>query len=355
MRHGKYPFIIGFLVVPVALYAIFVVGPYIQAFQHLADQLARRLDQAAASSAWTTSSKLWDDDAVLKAVRHNAVLLVFLPLVTIVIALFFAFLLNVGGGHEGRQMTRGSGARRSTGWSSSSRRCWPSPSSAVLFSRSTGPDEQRHDQRSARRRSGVEPGRLLIDRTSPLLVASSVVLVWQAVGFYVVLFSAGMALHPEGDLRGGRAGRRRPVSRCSSGSPCRCSGTPSRSPGSTSASPPSTRSRSCQVMTVDRGGPDGATTVLAPGDLPQRLQQYSQSGYASALGVVLFFLTLAFAALTLRRHPARTRSSSERPRHDDNHRPRRPGRRSGQQAPARYRKGERHARAQCSAASPTSR
>jgi N-acetylglucosamine transport system permease protein len=32
MRHGKYPFIIGFLVVPVALYAVFVVWAYIQAF-----------------------------------------------------------------------------------------------------------------------------------------------------------------------------------------------------------------------------------------------------------------------------------------------------------------------------------
>jgi N-acetylglucosamine transport system permease protein len=28
--------------------------------------------------------------------------------------------------------------------------------------------------------------------------------------------------------------------------------------------------------------------------------EYSQAGYASALGVVLFFLTLTFAALTLR-------------------------------------------------------
>ena len=36
-----------------------------------------------------------------KAVQHHAMLLVVLPLVTIVIALFFAFLLNVGGGPGG--------------------------------------------------------------------------------------------------------------------------------------------------------------------------------------------------------------------------------------------------------------
>jgi ABC-type sugar transport system permease subunit len=30
---GKYPFIIGFLAAPVLLYAVFVIGPYLQAFQ----------------------------------------------------------------------------------------------------------------------------------------------------------------------------------------------------------------------------------------------------------------------------------------------------------------------------------
>jgi N-acetylglucosamine transport system permease protein len=52
-------------------------------------------------------------------------------------------------------------------------------------------------------------------------------------------------------------------------------------------------------MTVDRGGPDGATSVLAL-MIYRNAFEYSQAGYASALGVVLFFLTLTFAALTLR-------------------------------------------------------
>src|SRR4029453_17540042 len=53
------------------------------------------------------------------------------------------------------------------------------------------------------------------------------------------------------------------------------------------------------IMTVDRGGPDGATSVLAL-MIYRNAFEYSQAGYASALGVVLFFLTLTFAALTLR-------------------------------------------------------
>ena len=54
------------------------------------------------------------------------------------------------------------------------------------------------------------------------------------------------------------------------------------------------------VLALDGGygGPDGATTNLAV----ELYYNFSKSklGYASALGVVLFFLTLTFAALTLR-------------------------------------------------------
>ena len=52
------------------------------------------------------------------------------------------------------------------------------------------------------------------------------------------------------------------------------------------------------IMTVDRGGPDGATSVLSL-MIYRNAFEFSQAGYASALGVVLFFLTLTFAWVTL--------------------------------------------------------
>ena len=52
-------------------------------------------------------------------------------------------------------------------------------------------------------------------------------------------------------------------------------------------------------MTVDRGGPNGATSVLSL-MIYRNTFEYSKVGYASAIGVVLFFLTLTFAALILR-------------------------------------------------------
>jgi len=33
MRHGKYRFIIGFLAVPLALYGVLVISPFVQDFQ----------------------------------------------------------------------------------------------------------------------------------------------------------------------------------------------------------------------------------------------------------------------------------------------------------------------------------
>jgi len=53
------------------------------------------------------------------------------------------------------------------------------------------------------------------------------------------------------------------------------------------------------IMTVDRGGPNGASSVLSL-MIYRNTFEFSQVGYASAIGVVLFFLTLTFAALTLR-------------------------------------------------------
>ena len=126
MRHGKYPFIIGFLVVPVALYCTFVVAAYIQSFQ---------LSMTSWSGfgpikyiGFENFQKLWNDDLFWKSLRHNLFLLIFLPLITIAVALVFAFLLNVGGTHKGGQTrgVRGSKVYRIIFFFPS---CWPSPSS----------------------------------------------------------------------------------------------------------------------------------------------------------------------------------------------------------------------------------
>ena len=251
MRHGKYPFVIGFLFVPVTLYVVFVIAPYAQAFQ-----ISMTNWRGLSAPQWVgfdNFRRLFDDDNFWKAVQHHGVLLLALPLITIAIALLFSFLLNVGG--------KSSGGQRQGVW-------------------------------------GSKFYRVVFFFPQVLAVAIIAVLVWQAVGFYVVLFSAGMASIP-GEIYEA-----------------------AEMDGATRVTlffrvtlpllwdtlqvawvylgiAAFDAFAIVSVLSVDGGGPDGATTVLAM-EIYRNAFVYSKYGYASAMGVALFFLTLTFAALTLR-------------------------------------------------------
>jgi N-acetylglucosamine transport system permease protein len=292
MRHGKYPFIIGFLAVPLALYGTFVVAAYVQVFQ-LALTNWSGLGPVE-YVGFDNFVKLWHDDLFWKSVRHNLFLLIFLPIVTIFIALVFAFLLNVGGGSKGG-VTRGV-------WGSKVYRViffFPQLLAlaivAVIFGRVFAPD-----------RSGLING-LMPESFQPWLFLADgrwaltcilAVLVWQAVGFYVVLFSAGMGsisheIYEAAALDG--ANRITLFFRI----------TVPLVWGTIQVAwiylgiAAFDAFALVNIMSVNRGGPDGATSVLAM-MIYRNAFEFSQAGYASALGVVLFFLTLTFAALTLR-------------------------------------------------------
>src|SRR3954471_15816955 len=186
MRHGKYPFIIGFLVVPVALYCTFVVAAYIQSFQLSVTSWSGF--GAIKYVGFDNFVKLWHDDLFWKSLRHNLFLLIFLPIVTIAIALVFAFLLNVGGSHKGG-VTRGVRGFKAYRIIFFFPQLLALAIVAVIFGRVFGPDK-----------SGMLNG-LFPDSWKPWLFLADeryamacilLVLIWQAVGFYVVLFSAGM-------------------------------------------------------------------------------------------------------------------------------------------------------------------
>jgi N-acetylglucosamine transport system permease protein len=193
MRHGRYPFIVGFLAAPVTLYVVFVLGPYAQAF-YMAMTNWRGISANPQFVGLENFERLLDDDVFFKAVRHHGVLLIALPLITIALGLFFAFMLNVGGGR------RGSGAMSGVWGSKFYRVVFFLPQVlavaiiAVLFQAVYRPDET-GVLNAPLTALGFDPIPFLVD---PDIALWSIigVLVWQAVGFYVVLFSAGMASVP---------------------------------------------------------------------------------------------------------------------------------------------------------------
>ena len=294
MKHGRYPFIIGFLIVPVAIYGTFVVAAYVQAFQ-LSFTDWRGFSPDVNYIGFDNFVKLFQDNTFWKAIRHHGVLLIFLPLLTIILALFFAFLLNVGGGSKGGK-TQGV-------WGSKFYRVvffFPQLLAlalvAVIFARVSSPDD-----------SGLINGLLNQFGAGPVLFLADsrlalwsilAVLVWQAVGFYVVLFSAGMGSIPteiyeaaalDGATRGTLFFRvTLPLLWNTLQVAWVYLGIAAFDAFAL-----------VNVMSIDRGGPDGATTVLGL-EIFRNAFDYAQFGYASAMGVVLFFLTITFAALTLR-------------------------------------------------------
>ncbi|GAB3371363.1 sugar ABC transporter permease [Micromonospora halotolerans] len=105
MRHGVARFVTGFLALPVALYLFYVVWPFVQAAGYsLTDWGGYSNSQRFVGL--DNYVRLLSDELIRKAFWHNVFFLVTVPLFTIALALFLAFLLNVGG-REDRAGIRG--------------------------------------------------------------------------------------------------------------------------------------------------------------------------------------------------------------------------------------------------------
>jgi N-acetylglucosamine transport system permease protein len=295
MRHGRYPFVVSFLALPVLLYLVLVIYPTLRTF-YLSMTVWRGFDVPPVWTGFDNFTQLFDDDRFWKAIANHAKLLVVLPLLTIAIALFFAFLLNVGGGSK-------AGVRTGVWGSKFYRVVFFLPQVlAVVIVGVMFQTVYRSDNtgliNGVVTKLGFEQTALLVNKNTALW-AIMFVAVWQAVGFYVVLFSAGMAsipadIYEAAELDGA-----------------------SRFTLFFRVTLPLLWD-TLQVAWVylgiaafdffalvnvlaqdgGYGGPDGATTNLGI----ELYNAFSKSrlGYASAIGVVLFFLTLTFAALTLR-------------------------------------------------------
>ncbi len=104
LTFDRISFFVVFLVLPVAGYIVFVVSPFIQAaYFSLTDWSGFSQDMNFVGL--DNYSKLFSDGTFLTSVRNSVLLALILPVVTLLIALFFASLVTVGGASHGA--TRG--------------------------------------------------------------------------------------------------------------------------------------------------------------------------------------------------------------------------------------------------------
>lgn len=294
MQHGRYRFVVGFLVVPLALYGVFVVSPFIQAFYY-------------SLTNWTGVSPEFDlvglenfrrlagDSVFLRAIRNNVLLLVVVPVLTIVLALLYAFLLNVGGraGAAGVRGVRGSDFYKLVFFMP---QVLSVPVIAVIWSVIMSPTSDGL-LNSALGAVGLGPSRFLANPDVALWCVVWV-MVWGSVGFYLVLFNAAMTSIPrdifEAALIDG-AGRASTFVRIT----IPLLWDTIQTSWVYLAILALDAYALVAVMTAGPGGPDNSTQVIAL-QIASNGFQFGQAGYASAMGVVLFLATLVIAAVMLR-------------------------------------------------------
>lgn len=196
-RHAarqQLPFILTFLLPPVGLYVLFVVSPYLQAFYiSLTDWTG--LTASRSFIGFDNFLRLWDDEQLRVALRNNLILLLVVPAVTVLLGLFLASMLNVGGRRQGGvQGVRGSNIYKVVYF-------FPVvlsvPIIAVLFTNVFAPTVAGGIINNALEFLGL--GSLAHPWLGDPRFAFWVVvlaMIWSFAGFFVVLFSAAMQSIP---------------------------------------------------------------------------------------------------------------------------------------------------------------
>jgi N-acetylglucosamine transport system permease protein len=298
MQHGKYRFIVGFLALPVIVYAVFVISPFVQAFQiSLTDWSG--LVGTAKFVGLENFEKLWHNEDFWNALRHNVYMLIAVPVITLGLGLFFAFMLNVGGKRRKNEVITGVAGSKFYRFVFFFPQVISITIIAVIWFNIYNPDPQDGMLNSLLGAVGLDSWQnAWLGEKSLALMCIMAVMIWSHVGFYVVLFSAAMASIPrdiyEAALLDG-AGRFHTFFRITLPLLWDTVQTGWVYMGIIALD----GFALVQIMSVNMGGPDGATDVM-----PLRLYltafRDSQFGYASAMGVAMLIVTMTFAVLTLR-------------------------------------------------------
>jgi N-acetylglucosamine transport system permease protein len=299
MQHGKYRFIVGFLAVPLGLYALFVIWPFIQSIYYsFTDWTGLSPDFTMVGLA--NYERMLDDDIFWKSLQHSLLFALLVPLMTLGLALFLSFMINVGG----RRRRGGpviSGVRGSAFYKIVY--FFPQVLSiaivALLFAFAYNP--RIGAVNSFLRAVGLDgiQSDWLGDPDFALWAVMAVI-VWSTVGFFVVLFSAGMASIPmdlyEAALLDG-ANRITTFFRITL--PLLWDTVQSGWVYMGILALGAESFAVVHIMTTGPGGHDYSTTVMVL-YVYQKAFRDGQAAYATTIGVALLVVTLAFAAVVMK-------------------------------------------------------
>jgi N-acetylglucosamine transport system permease protein len=301
MQRGKYPFIVGFLALPVLIYAVFMISPFVQtAIYSFTDWGARTAEfQYIGIDNYV---RLTEDQVFRKAFGNSLFFFLTLPVITVGLALFFAFMLNVGGrgGRAGVRGVFGSSVYKVIFF-------FPFILSIAIVAIVWG-TILRTDQHGLA--NAILMGVGLVDEDEPLLFLSHPstvkwmllgVAVWCFSGFFMVLFSAAMASIPKdifeaAILDGARRGQQffrvtLPLLRDNVSVAWVYLGILALDMFAL-----------VFALTPQQGGPNNASQVMATQIYQTAFGSYrpGQFGYACAMGVTLALFTLVLAVFQLR-------------------------------------------------------
>jgi N-acetylglucosamine transport system permease protein len=291
MTFDRLSFMVVFLGVPLVLFLVFVISPFVQALYYGMTDWSG-FTPAMNFVGLSNYAKLWQDDIFRHAVLNNALLAVVVPFVTIVLALLFASLVTVAGSNSGNvRGLKGASFYRIVSF-------FPYTVPAIVIGIIWA---QVYDP-SAGMLNGLLTGAGLsqfasfawLGKESTAMPASMFVIVWSFVGFYTVLFVAAIKGVPAEIYEAARldgSGRIRTI---------------------WSVTLPLIRDNVqtayiyLGIAALDAfvymqalnpfGGPNNSTLVM-PQELFNTAFGKGQFGYATAMGVVMAVVTLAFAGL----------------------------------------------------------
>jgi N-acetylglucosamine transport system permease protein len=290
-KFDKVSFMVVFLGVPLAMYLIFVISPFAQAFYYsLTDWsgFTPNMNFIGISNY----QRLFSDSTFMKAVGNNILLVIVLPIVTIILSLILATLVTVGGSSKGQIK----GLRNSSFYRVISFFPYTIPAIAIGIMWGQIYDPSSGLVNGILTSVGLDQFKsypwLGDERTA--MIATMFVIVWSFVGFYMVLFVAGIKGIPAELFEAARidgAGRFRTA---------------------VSITIPLIRDNIqtayiyMGILALDAfvymaalnsgGGPNNSTLVMSQ-QLFFTAFNKGQFGLASAMGVVLAVMTLIFSGL----------------------------------------------------------